>query len=347
MAHINIFNNNAFGMVEMTDAINQIPFQPGLLGSMGLFVPRRVRTKTVSIESKAGVLNLIQTSERGAPLEERQNDKRLLRDFHTTRIARGQTISADEIQDVRAFGRESEMMQVQDMITEVMSGPTGLMSAVEMTKENMRLGAVQGIVLDADGSTLINWFQEFGISQPAEIDFDLANATPDPGSLQKKCKLVVRNMLKAAKGGWINGQSYIVGLCGDNFFDDLVGHPEIRETFLNQQAANQLRNDFGNAYDKIRYGGILFINYRGTDDGSTIAIGDDKCKFFPAGTPGLFVEALSPAEFMPFVNTPGKDFYAMIILDKERQAWARPEIYSYPLMMCTRPGMLQRAKRTA
>jgi len=47
------------------------------------------------------------------------------------------------------------------------------------------------------------------------------------------------------------------------------------------------------------------------------------------------------------VNTSGQDVYALIVIDKERQAWARPEVYSYPLFMCTRPGMLQRGKRKA
>jgi hypothetical protein len=58
------------------------------------------------------------------------------------------------------------------------------------------------------------------------------------------------------------------------------------------------------------------------------------------------VSAFSPGEFLPFVGQPGQDVYAMVVIDKDRQAWARPEIYSYPLFICTRPGMLQRAKRT-
>lgn len=45
------------------------------------------------------------------------------------------------------------------------------------------------------------------------------------------------------------------------------------------------------------------------------------------------------------MNTPGQDVYALIVQDKDRQAWVRPEVYSYPLFMCTRPGMLLRAKR--
>lgn len=347
MAHMDVFNQNAFGMMELSAAIQKAPYQPRLLGSMNLFDVKRVRTTTVSIEEKGGTLSLIPTSERGAPLQEGQSEKRVMRDFRTLRIAKGQTITADEIQNIRSFGTDSELMQVQQAIADVMNGATGLRASVELTHENMRLGAVQGIVLDADGSTVIrNWHTEFGISQATEIDFDLDNASPESGAVRKKCNNVLRAMKRAAEGAWIDGMTYAVGLCGDNFFDDLTSHAEVRSTYLNQQEASGLRNEVGMAFESVRYGGILFVNYRGTDDNSTVAIGTDKCKFFPANAPGAFVVAQSPAEFMPFVNTPGQDVYAMLVQDRDRQAWVRPEVYSYPLHVCTRPAMLQRARRT-
>lgn len=346
MATMDIFNSNAFGMVELSGAVMKAPYRPRLLGGMNLFEVKRQRTTTVAIEEKDGALALIQTSERGAALEERANEKRTMHHFETLRIARGKTITAAELQNIRAFGSETELAQVQQTVAEIMSGETGLRAAVELTHENMRLGAVQGIVYDADGSEIINWFTEFGINQASEIDFDLDNASPASGAVREKCNQVVRAMKRAAKGVWIDGQTYAVGLAGDTFFDQLTGHTEVRQTYLNQQDAAQLRNDVGMAFGSVRYGGILFINYRGTDDNSTVAVHTDKCKFFPVDAPGAFQVAYSPAEFMPFVNTPGQDVYAMVVEDKDRQAWARPEVYSYPLHVCTRPGMLQRAKRT-
>jgi hypothetical protein len=43
--------------------------------------------------------------------------------------------------------------------------------------ENMRLGAVQGLLADADGTTIYNWATEFGQTIPAEVDFDLDAAS--------------------------------------------------------------------------------------------------------------------------------------------------------------------------
>ena len=347
MAHMNVFNQNAFQMVSLTAAINRAPYRPQTLGNMGLFVPKRVRTKAVSIEEKAGVLSLIQTSERGAPLDERNTEKRNLRNFNTPRLARGQTLTASEIDGIRAFGSESELKMVQNEIAEIMNGETGLRSAVELTHENMRLGAVQGIVLDADGSTLFNWFTEMGVSQPAEIDFDLDNATPAQGAVIKVCDQVVDGMRKAAKGAW--GPTTVpVGLCGTAFWRDLIAHGEVR-TIYERMTQGGFRDGLEGLFgrmQRIEYGGIIFVKYWGTDDDTTVAVGTDKCKFFPMNAPGVFEVAYSPAEFFDFVNTPGQDVYAMIVRDLQRNDWGRPEIYSYPLHYCTRPGMLFRAKRT-
>lgn len=346
MATMDIFSQDAFSIIEMSAAIEKAPYQPMLLGKLGIFSPNPIRTRAVMVEEREGTLSVIQTSQVGAPLDQRSTELRKARYFNTSRIAKGDRLRADEIQGIRAFGTESELMQVQTEVMRRIAGPTGLLREVELTHENMRLGAISGVVLDADGSTIYDWFSEFGVTQATEIDFDLDNTNPAEGAVRKKCNQVVRQMSVAAKGVWVPGQTYVVGLCGDNFFDDLTAHGEIRSTYLSQSEAGMLRNDVGTPYETFRYGGIQFINYRGTDDGSSVAVGTDKCKFFPANTPGAFDVSWAPAETFDYVNTLGQPTYAMIIPDKDRNAFVDIETYSYPLFMCKRPAMLQRAKRT-
>lgn len=341
MAGIDVFNNNAFGTFSLTGAFNRMPFKPQRLGMMNIFEPRPVRTITIGIEERNNALALVPTSQRGQELDEDSVEKPNIRDFRTVRIAKGDNVNADEIQDIRAFGTESELAQVQQ---ELARRGQSIRDDLELTHEHMRLGAVQGIVLDADGSTEIrNWFTEWSISQPAEIDFDLDNANPASGVVRKKCNEVRRAMQRGAAGSW-TPQTTIHALCGDAFWDDLTAHKEVRETFLNTQQASDLRD--GNVFETFRYGGITWENYQGTDDNSTVAIGTDKATFFPVNAPGVFQVAYSPAEFMPWVNTPGQSLYSLIIPDMKRQAYVRLEMYSYPLHICTRPQMLQRAKRT-
>jgi hypothetical protein len=344
MPTLDIFNQDAFTAIELTAAVNKTPFQPSRLGQLNLFTPQPVRTKTVWVEEREGVLSLIQTSPRGAPLDQRATEQRKGRDFRTLRIAKGDRLMADEIQDIRAFGTDSELVQVMDEVSRRLNGPTGLRRDIELTQENMRLGAVQGIVTDADDTTLFNWFTEFSITQASEIDFDLDAASPASGVVRKKCNQVVRQMMRAAAGAWVAGQTIVYALCGDAFWDDLTAHTEVRATYLNTQQAAELRD--GLAYESFRYGGITWENYRGTDDGSTVAISTNEAKFFPVNAPGVFITAFSPAETFDFVNTPGLPIYAMIIPDLQRNTFVDIEAYSYPLPICTRPAMLQRAKRT-
>lgn len=344
MATMDVFKQDAFNMLSLTTALNKQPFVPSRLGQLNIFTPRPVRTETVAVEERNGVISIIQTSPRGAPLAQRATEKRKIRDFRTARIAKQDHMTASEIQNIRAFGSESELMQVQDEVARRLNGPAGLMREVEMTWENMRLGAIQGIVADADGATIYNWFDEFGITAATEIDFDLDNASPASGAVRKKCSQVVRAMQRTAKGAWMPGQTYVQALCGDAFWDDLTAHSEVRQTYLNTMEAKELRG--GLAYESFAYGGIVWENYRGTDDGSTIAVGTDKAKFFPVGAPGVFEVAQSPAETFDFVNTPGLPVYGMIVPDDDRNTFVDIEVYSYPLFMCTRPEMLQSARRT-
>lgn len=347
MATMDIFNNDAFSMVSLTDALNKQDFQPSLLRSMNLFTPRRVRTETIAIEERDGVLSVIATSERGAPLEQRTTQKRKVRDFRTPRIAKGDRITASELANIRAFGSETELAQVQAEVADRLNGPAGIMREIELTWEHMLLGAVQGVVYDSDNTTVIyDWFSEFGVSQDTEIDFDLDNASPASGAVRKKCNQVIRQMMKASKGAWIPGRTQVGALVGDAFWDDLTAHAEVRETYTGTQQASDLRNDVGTAYESFRYGGITWINYRGTDDGTSVAIGTDKAKFFPMNTPGAFITAYSPGEWFDVINMPGQDVYSLIVPDLARNAFVDVEAYSYMLPVCTRPGMLQQGRRT-
>lgn len=342
MAHMDIFNSDAFHALELTAAVNKRPHLPSFLGNLGLFTPKPIRTEVASFEQKSGTINLIQTSPRGAPLATRTRDARTLRDLRAPRIATADTIHASELASMRAFGSESELAVVQ---AEVSQRLESLRSDVALTWENMRLGAVQGIVKDADASTLYNLYTVFGVTQPDELDFDLDNASPASGAVRKKCAEMVRASKRAAGNAWIEGRTYLMGLADDTFWDQLIAHSEVRGTYLNQAEARDLR--LGSDFGQLTYGGITFVNYRGTDDNSTTKVPTGTCKFFPVnGAPDLFQAVLTPGEFFDTINLPGQELYALTIPDLKRNAYVQIEMYSYPLFVCTRPLALQRARNT-
>ncbi|NKE43388.1 major capsid protein [Roseomonas frigidaquae] len=336
---LDIFNGDAFNTVSLTRAINAVPYVPGLLGALGIYEPERITTPAAAIESKGETLKLVQTSAPGAPPGTRGRDKRQLRDLRTFRLALSDRIYAHEVAGMRAFGQETTLETMQGY---AMGRMAKLRRDVDLTWENLRLGGITGLVKDADGSTLIDYSAFWGISAPAAIDFDLGDPTTD---VDAKCREVVRTLERNSAGAMLP-TSIVYGLCGDAFFDSLVAHDSVREWYLNRPAADQFL--LGTRTRKVDFGGIVFINYRGTDDGTTVVIATDDCRFVIQGGRDIFQMVTAPRyESFEFMNTQGLDLYALMVMDKDRSEWVDVEVYSYPLPVCTRPKTLLRGTRTA
>ncbi len=346
MASMDVFRTDAFSTVQMTRAIDKVPYMPTQLGALNLFgAPRPISTLTVMVEEREGKLTLIGTTPRAAPVAQQEGLLRKVRSFIVPRLAKEDTLYAYEIAGIREFDTEGELIQVQ---AEVARRQMRLVQDLEYTMEFHRLGAIQGKLVDADGTTtLYNWFTEFGVSEPAEIDFDLDNAAPAAGALIKQCNTVVRGMSRASQGA-ILPNSEIYAACGDAFWDDLINHPHVIRTYEGWQAATALRD--GNAFSTrgmFEFGGIRWFNYRSSDDTTTISVGTDKARFFPVNAPDVFELVHAPHDSMTFVNTPGRPMYVSPEFDTRGDPqWWRQQINSYPLHICKRPGVLYRARRT-
>jgi hypothetical protein len=350
MEIMDIFDDDAFSMVTMTAAINKTPYMPNFLGSLGIFTPTPIRTiDAAMVINDDGILTVVQTTPRGAPPIEQKVTAQNIRSFRTPRIAVGDTIYASELQGILArsalIGPDFTTMMA-DMQSEMawrLDGPVGLQSKQEATKERMRLGAISGIVLDADGTVLYDWPTLFGQTLPTEIGFNLqavagtgAGQVP-PGTLLTTISQLKRSILRAARAGNLVSAN-VIGLAGDEFYDALRQHPDVSRTYLNWMDAVNLRES--QPFEMFPFGGINFYNYRGSDDNETIAIAVDKVKFIVTGVPGLFQEVLAPAETFDYINTPGLPIYTMVIPDRDRNQFVRLETYSYPMYVAGRPEML-------
>jgi hypothetical protein len=334
-----IFRQNAWGTIDLHEQIiERVDYVPSLLGQMGIFEPWFSRSKTLAIGDRDRTVSLIPTSERGAPPREYTPEGARMRYFQPARLAEGSTVYADELQGVTELASD---LQFREITREVAQRTQRIMVNFDLTMEHMRLGAVMGQVLDADGSTLVDWFDEWGVSQPAALSFELDQQSADIRKISRSFK---RGMAKKAKGRWMPGNT-LVNLCGDEFFDALVSHPQYREVRLVDGRTRELENIEG--YSAVEFEGILHVNYRGTDDGSTLSIPSNEGRLFPRG-PGFFKAAYAPAsEFKPYVNQQARERYTMLLEDVSgRDEWDRVEIYSYPLMICTMPELLQRVTLT-
>ena len=139
----------------------------------------------------------------------------------------------------------------------------------------MRLGAVLGIVLDADGSVLDDFWQTWGVPLPAWIDFPLDDRA---ANLRMLLRQLTRDVERTSQGGWIPGRTQLHALCGAEFYERLLTHPKVEATYLNWSAAMDLRAQI---LDQFPFGGVIWHDYRGTDDGTTMAIAGNERAFLP------------------------------------------------------------------
>lgn len=339
---LDIFKSDPFSVFALTDAINTPKFVPGRIGEMGLFSPNSITTTAIGIEQKDGVLVLVEPTPRGGPGVTVDKTKRALRYLAVPHFEIDDAIMAEEVQGIRAFGSETDLESVMGKVDERMMIHG---QSMEATQEYSRIGAVKGIITYAD-STTVDLFSEFGVTQEAEVDFDLDNANPAEGALRKKCATVIRLIATNLQGVPWTGKAR--AFCGDTFFDQLIAHPEVRATYNGWTEAQILREGYietnGKSYGAFEFGGIIFENYRGSV-GATAFIDPLKCHIFPEGVPNLFRTAYAPADYIETVNTLGKKLY-MKQFTMPNDKGIRLEVQMNAMEYCTRPAVLIKGKNT-
>lgn len=330
MPALNVFEQDAFGVISLTDSINKAPFVPGRAGQVIDWRENGVTTTSVMVEEYAGSLSIINPTGRGGPGTTIAKEKRVARLLAIPHYQIDDFINADEVQNVRAFGSESEVQTVQALVSQRLADHAAL--RMDPTLEFQRIGAIHGIILNADGSTLYNLFTEFGVSAPGDQAFVLSPSS-STGAVRTKAAAVSR-LIAAAMGG--TAFSGINAFVGDNFWDALIAAKEVRETYLNQMEASSLRGQ--SAYQSFDYGGIRWENYRGSN-GATPFINADQARFFPTGSPGLWRTVYAPADYSDTVNTMGLPRYARQYPSPNGKG-VHIEAQMNALNYCTRPGTL-------
>lgn len=324
------FDNPAFHMASLTAAINLIPNRYGLLGELGLFLPKPVRTRTVLVEEYAGRLTLLPTRPVGSPGTVAQAGKRTVRSFVVPHIPHDDVILPDEVQGLRAFGSETEMEALSSVMARHLAD---LRNKHAITLEHLRMGAIKGQILDADGSVLVDLFGEYGLTQQT-IAFDLANAN---ANVKKKGYELLRSIEDRLLGEVSTG---VLVLCSPEFFDALTTHPKVEAAYARWQEGQVLIDDMRAGFT---FAGITFREYRGqvtAPDGTTrrfIAAGEAHA--FPLGTMDTFATYFAPADFNETVNTLGQELYAKQE-PREFDRGVNLHTQSNPLPMCHRPGVL-------
>jgi len=338
---LDVFNNDAFSLFNLTAAIDLLPYQPGRIGELGLFEQKPTTTTVASIEERDGKLALVSTMPRGSSQQTTlSNPRRKLRTFQIPHLPLWNEILAAELEGKRAFGSDDQVEAFSQVVNDRM---TDMKRDMELTWEWHRVGALHGKILDADGtSTVIDFFSEFGITQTTvTLDFSDPGtyALPDPVvDIKIFAQQIIRQMQVALGGTPFTG---VHAICGNQFWDSFVSHGTVRkayERYNDNQFLRETQIPGGTQPQGFKFADITWENYRG-QLGTTSFFNTNEAIFFPEGTRGVFLEVPAPADFVETVNTRGQMLYAK----QERMKWDKGvevHVQSNVLYLCTRPACL-------
>lgn len=324
MASLDIFNDDAFSVTELSDTITDIPDVPTKIGDKGIFNEKGIRTTVFMFERQGSALKLIPTSPRGGVPEPVALGPRKVFPINLFHIAESWSVLADEVQGIRAFGKETEVMQVADLVRDKLELCRGNM---DLTHEYQRVGAIKGLVKDADGSTLLDIYDAFGMTQTT-LYWDLGNTSVDP-----KAKGIA---LKQAMQGKLGGRSFsgIRILASPGWFMSFIANTNIKKAWELWQNGQFFRDDQTEA-DFAFLRNITIEIYDGVIGGQPL-IEDGFAYAYPEGVPGLFQSRYAPADYAETVNTVGKPFYAKQEAMRFNKG-IEGEAQSNPLHFCSLP----------
>ena len=299
MATLDIFNNDAFSVSQLTQTITDIPRIPTQLGDEGLFNEYGITTTTMMIERTGSGLKLVPSAPRGGVGQSAGREKSKLIPIASVHLPQRDTIMADEVQNVRAFGSETEVQGVQRLVQRQLAVLKG---NLDLTLEHMRVGALKGIVLDADGATeLWDLYSIFGMAQTT-LPFNIATASSTV-DLKAKCVELKRKIQVA-----LGGRSFrrVRVKCSESWFDKFIGHDKMAKSWdlWNQgqfYRADQSTSDF-------EFAGVVFQIYAGGVAGRDF-IPAGEAYAYPEGVPNMFQTAYAPGDYMETVNTNGLPYY--------------------------------------
>jgi hypothetical protein len=249
----NPFDVGGYSLAEMTQAINILPNVYTRLGQMGLFRFEGITQRSALIEQAEGVLNLLPTVPLGGAATVANRDTRSMRSFTIPWIPHDDVITPQDVQGVRGFG----VADAADPLATVMERKLTRMRAKHaQTREYMEINALRGIVKDGAGTTLYNYFTEFGLEQQA-ADFVLGTAGTN---IQAKVRDVLRKVETELKGETMTGA---LALVSPEFFDKLIGHAKVEDAYkyYSSTGAQPLRED---TRRRFPFAGILFEEYNAT-----------------------------------------------------------------------------------
>ena len=285
-----------FNVTELSAAISNLPTRIGNPSDAELFrnIPGTTNVFSMEFYEESGIL--VPTTEWGGVAPKNSSGKRTAKSWTIPHMPLEDVVKASDVIGVRAFGSTA----AETVQGKVLDKLQAMKNKIDATLAYRRSKAKQGIIVDADGTTILSYFTEFGIPQQV-VYFDLGTATTN---IAAKCQDVI-DQIEDGLGQEV--YSSIEVEVDRAFYDALTAHKNVREVFLGWSAAeSKLGRSNTSGFE---FGGLKFIVNR-QKVGATPLVAASTGHAYPRGTQDVFLNGLAPADFNETVNTLALPYYA-------------------------------------
>ena len=226
---------DSYTAAELTEAVNKLPLIP--MRMRPLFRQVGVKTTGVGIDGNQGRLVLVNNQDRREPPEQMagRGSKRKTVFLEAAHLPLADGVKPEDVQDVRGFGTTEPITKEY-----VINGKLqDLKNSVSMTTEFHRVGAAQGIIYDADGTTVLHdLYKVFGVTKKT-MDLVFPSNTTKFNPILTTILKAKRHAAQKLGGNPVNRFEAIVG---EDFYDMLTSQELGRKTFEDGQDG---KRDFG------------------------------------------------------------------------------------------------------
>lgn len=302
-----------FTREALLKSIEHAQYVPGLIGSLGLFETTPMTGTTMAIESLPDDdVSESSAISRGSPAPTLNLEKRSVHTFTASTYANQGAILADEVLNLRSAGTSGAAEVFQQRRDALVAK---LRRWADWQHEYLRLSVVNSPN------------NAFGDAPSAEV---VAFGASDSAIRSAIFEKIIAPMETALGGIPYQG---LDAFCSETYWKALIDSKTVRETYLNQVAAAELRDQ---PADSFQFGGVTWHRYRGAGN---IVVTAGTAKVIPRGVSGLFVQAFAPNDTLSSVGAGalGAPYYLdSYPLDDDKGF--RIVCQTHPVMLCTRPA---------
>lgn len=297
-----------FDSVTLTDEVNLIPNDYGLLNALNLFPAEPIATTVVGIHRVGNSIRVLPAAPRGTRGVEAAADTDKVFYLEVPHFPKPDKIGPQDIQNKAAIVNGRPVPMTVDMATAKKLAK--LRRSHGITREYLKFAALKGLVKDGDGNTIVDLYAFFGIAKKT-VDLALGTAGTD---IPAKLEEVRNHVLTNVSGDTV---SRVEAVIGTGIMGRLLQHPKFEKYWLNTPGAQELikveRHRLGQDFGRIIDTGTLLLRESmgqvPVKAGNELLMDTSLGVAYPSGTSDMFTCYDAPPHHIDQVNQPGQEIF--------------------------------------